>query len=71
MAANPIVARCSLGLVDIAQMARISDERRDKVKVAGFEIMGFLVEAEKAAKPLIDGIRAIRKFKYEWSPASV
>ncbi len=58
---NPIVARLSIGLADLIQMTRLSEERREKVKSASFEIMCFLIDAEKAAKPLIGAIKQIEE----------
>ncbi|HCM41542.1 MAG: hypothetical protein A2Z97_04160 [Bdellovibrionales bacterium GWB1_52_6] len=56
--ANPIVARLVPGLFDIIQMARIPNERKELIKSECHNIMKSLVSAEKAAKPLMDEIRA-------------
>ncbi len=56
---NPIVARLGIGLDEAVKMARISEEKKKSVNEGCFEIMIALIEAEKAAKPLMDEIRAI------------
>lgn len=55
--ANPIVARLTMGLFDIIQMARIIDEKKERIKESCFEVHSALIQAEKAAKPLMDEIK--------------
>lgn len=55
---NPIVARLGSGLSDVVRMARIEEEKKKGINEGCFEIMIALVEAEKAAKPLMDEIRS-------------
>jgi hypothetical protein len=56
---NPIVARLGIGLDEAVKMARIPEEKKKLINEGCFEIMIALVEAEKAAKPLMDEIRAV------------
>lgn len=57
---NPIVARM-MGLPELIQMARMSEEKKEKIKNACFDMMRALIEAEKAAKPLIDEIKSAKQ----------
>lgn len=58
---NPIIARLGIGLSEIIKMAIISEEKKQKITDGCFEIMRTLIEAEKAAKPVIHEIHAIEK----------
>lgn len=63
---NPIVARLGIGLDEAVKMACISEDKKKSINEGCFEIMIALVEAEKAAKPLMDEIRnAISKLATE------
>lgn len=56
---NPIVARLSIGMFELVQMAQLPLEKKEEIKGCCFEIMRSLVQAEKAAKPLMDEISGI------------
>ena len=56
---NPIVARLSVGLFDIIKMTRFPDDKKESIQKCCFDIMQALVQAEKAAKPLMDEIKNI------------
>lgn len=58
---NPIVARLLLELDDLIRMARIPEEQKQIIRECCHEIMRSLIQAEKAAKPLIEEIKAIEK----------
>lgn len=59
--ANPIVARLGAGLNEVIQMTSLPKEKKELINAGCFEIMKSLVEAEKAAKPLMEEIRAAEK----------
>jgi hypothetical protein len=56
---NPIVARLKLGLLEVIDMAQISEDKRRLVTEHCFEIGKDLLLAEKAAVPLMNELREI------------
>lgn len=56
---NSIVARLSVGLFDLLQIAQLPKEKKEAIQEYCLEIMRSLVQAEKAAKPLMDEIHGI------------
>lgn len=56
---NPIVARLSLGLFELIQMAQFPVEKKEDIKGCCFDLMCALVQAEKAARPLMEEIAGI------------
>lgn len=58
---NPIVARLGMGISDIVNVTSLTEKMRNEVDAACFECMTLLLEAEKAARPLMDEIRALEK----------
>lgn len=55
---NPIVARLTMGLHDLIQMAQLDEEKKSLIREECFKVKTALVQAEKAAKPLMEEIRA-------------
>ena len=58
---NPIVARMLPGLQDIIKMAQIGEAKQKAITKACYEIKTALVQAEKAAKPLMNEIKLIEQ----------
>lgn len=58
---NPIVARLTIGLFSIIDMAQISKDKKDQIKEICFEIHKILLQAEKVALPIINEIRHVEK----------
>jgi hypothetical protein len=58
---NPIVARTSVGLYPLIDMARLPDEKKTAITKAAFDVMRFLVEAEKVASPLMESIKGVER----------
>ena len=56
---NPIVARLMLGLPEIIRMAEIPEGMKDSLVAHCFAIAKHLIQAEKAAQPLIQELREI------------
>lgn len=58
---NPIVARLTIGLFEILDMAQISKEKKQAITEHCFELSKNLVLAEKAALPLMQELRDIEQ----------
>ena len=58
---NPIVARTTVGLYPLIDIARLPDETKTGIRKASFDVMRFLVEAEKVASPLMESIRSVER----------
>ena len=58
---NPIVARLKLGLVEIIQMAKLSEDVKNAIKKCCYDVGTELLLAEKAALPLVQEIGEIEK----------
>ena len=53
---NPIVARMSIGIFEIIEFSSLDESKKERLKSNCFEIMDFLVLAEKTAKPILEEI---------------
>jgi hypothetical protein len=58
---NPIVARMTIGIMEIIDFSTLDKDRKENLKVNCFEIMNLLTLAEKTAKPILEKITQIKE----------
>lgn len=56
---HPIVARLTVGIVEIVKFADITEDKKDSITSACFEIHKSLLQAEKSVRTLMNEIREI------------
>ncbi|NMO23353.1 hypothetical protein HPC49_50575 [Pyxidicoccus fallax] len=57
--ANPIVARLSLGLIDLLPGTKLSDSQKEELSLLCFEVMPLMVAADKTARRVADELDEI------------